>query len=87
VVAVKLGDEGCYVTNGKEEHKIPGLTVPVVDTTGAGDAFCAGFLYGQLKNKSLLECGKIGNFVASRCVEKMGARQGLPYANDLELLR
>lgn len=86
VVAVKLGDEGCYVTDGKEEHQIVGLTVPVVDTTGAGDAFCAGFLYGQLKGKSLLECGKIANFVASRCVEKMGARQRLPYEKDLELL-
>ena len=58
----------------------------VVDTTGAGDAFCAGFLYGLLNDKSLYECGKLGNFVASRCVMKMGARAGLPFAKDLELL-
>ena len=86
VVAVKLGDEGCYITNGGKEHKIAALKVPVVDTTGAGDAFCAGFLYGLLKGKNLLECGKIGNFVASRCVMQMGARVGLPYSKDLELL-
>ncbi|MCW4017596.1 MAG: carbohydrate kinase family protein [Candidatus Bathyarchaeota archaeon] len=86
VVAVKLGSKGCYVTNGYEEHTIDAFKVPVVDTTGAGDAFNAGFLYGLLKDKSLRECGRLGNFVASRCVMKMGARAGLPYAEDLELL-
>ena len=86
IVAVKLGDEGCYITNGEEEHKVSAWKGPVIDTTGAGDAFCAGFLYGLLKEKSLLECGKIGNFVASRCVEKMGARAGLPYEKDLKLV-
>jgi ribokinase len=57
--------------------------VKVVDTTGAGDAFCAGFLYGLIKNKSLSECGRLANFVASRCVMEMGARAGLPYVKDL----
>jgi ribokinase len=85
-VAVKLGGEGCYVTDGHEQHLIEAFKVPVVDTTGAGDAFCAGFLYGLLKHKSLYDCGKLGNFVASRCITKMGARPGLPYAADLELL-
>ena len=58
----------------------------VVDTTGAGDAFDAGFLYGLIKGKSLYECGRIGNFVASRCVMKIGARAGLPHLKDLGLL-
>jgi ribokinase len=86
IVAVKLGGDGCYVTDGRERHLIEALNVKVVDTTGAGDAFCAGFLYGLLNNKSLHECGRLGNFVASRCVMKMGARAGLPFAKDLELL-
>jgi ribokinase len=86
IVAVKLGGDGCYVTDGRERHLIEAFNVKVVDTTGAGDAFCAGFLYGLLKNKSLYECGRLGNFVASRCVMKMGARAGLPFAKDLELL-
>jgi ribokinase len=85
VVAVKLGGEGCYVTDGKHEYRLAALKVPVVDTTGAGDAFCAGFLYGLLNGKSLLECAKLGNFVASRCVMKLGARAGLPYEKDLKL--
>jgi ribokinase len=83
VVAVKLGSRGCYVTDGKQSHSVEAFKVSVVDTTGAGDAFCAGFLYGLLKHKSLEECGRTGNFVASRCTTKMGARIGLPTLKDL----
>ncbi len=85
IAAVKLGGDGCYVTDGREQHLIEPFNIEVVDTTGAGDAFCAGFLYGLVNGKSLLECGKLGNFVASRCIMKMGARTGLPFAKDLEL--
>ncbi|TEU05873.1 carbohydrate kinase family protein [Candidatus Bathyarchaeota archaeon] len=83
IVAVKLGERGCYVTNGKESYLVEPYKVKVVDTTGAGDAFCAGFLYGLIKNKDLYECGRLGNFVASRCIEKVGAREGLPRLSDL----
>ncbi len=86
IVAVKLGGDGCYVTDGHEQYLIEPFKVDVVDTTGAGDAFCAGFLYGLVNGKSLFECGRLGNLVASRCVMKMGARAGLPSAEDLELL-
>jgi ribokinase len=85
MVAVKLGGDGCYVTDGRERHLIKAFKVKVVDTTGAGDAFCAGFLYGLVNDKRLYECGKLSNFVASRCVMKMGARAGLPFAKDLKL--
>jgi ribokinase len=86
IVAVKLGGDGCYVTDGHERHLIKPFKVKTVDTTGAGDAFCAGFLYGLVNEKSLFECGRLSNFVASRCVMKMGARTGLPVTEDLELL-
>jgi ribokinase len=84
IVAVKLGKNGCYVTDGNESHLVEPYNVAVVDTTGAGDAFCAGFLYGLIKRKSLVECGRLGNFVASRCIAKMGARTGLPTLEDLK---
>mgnify|MGYP001103927985 CR=1 FL=1 len=84
IVAVKLGKRGCYVTDGKERHLIEPYRVEVVDTTGAGDAFCAGFLYGLIKRKDLYECGKLGNFVASCCISRMGARTGLPRLAELE---
>jgi len=83
IVAVKLGSAGCYVTDGRERLRIEPFKVKVVDTTGAGDAFCAGFLFGLINNKSLSECGRLGNFVASRCIMQMGARTSLPYAKDL----
>jgi ribokinase len=86
IVAVKLGGKGCYVTDEKESHHVEAFKVQIVDTTGAGDAFCAGFLYGLLKGKSLKECAKLGNFVASRCIMKMGARTGLPRLEDLKML-
>jgi ribokinase len=86
IVAVKLGAKGCYVTDGKESHVVKPFKVRVVDTTGAGDAFCAGFLYGLIKGKDLSWCGKAGNFLASRCIMEMGARTGLPRAEDLKLL-
>jgi len=74
VIAVKLGSEGCYVTDGKSEHYIKAFPSTPVDTTGAGDAFNAGFLYGWKKGKSLEECGKIGNYVAGKLIERVGAR-------------
>ena len=45
----------------------------------------AGAIMRLVNEKSLYECGRLGNFVASRCVMKMGARTGLPFAKDLEL--
>ena len=86
VVAVKLGERGCYITDGEESHMIQAYKVKVVDTTGAGDAFCAGFLYGLIKEKNLYECGRLGNFVASSCIRKAGAREGLPTLSDLHEL-
>jgi ribokinase len=83
LVAIKLGSKGCYVTDGKERHLIRADRVRVVDTTGAGDAFCAGFLYGLIKNKPILNCGKLGNLVASWCIMRVGARAGLPRVEDL----
>lgn len=86
LVAVKLGKNGCYVSNGNESYMIEAYRVEVVDTTGAGDAFCAGFIYGLIKKKDLFECGKLGNLVASHCVVKIGARTGLPTLADLKNL-
>jgi len=86
VVGVKLGKKGCFVTNGKESHMVEPFKVKVTDTTGAGDAWNAGFLYGLIKQRSLSECGTLGNFVASRCITSKGARNGLPQHSDLKQL-
>jgi ribokinase len=84
IVAVKLGNKGCYVTNGQQRYLVEPYKKKVVDTTGAGDAFCAGFLFGLITGRDLLQCGRIGNFVASLCISKVGARTGLPSFKDLD---
>lgn len=82
VIAVTLGDRGCYVASLEESHALNAFKTKVVDTTGAGDAFSAGFLYGVLLKKDLKTCGKIGSKLASLCVAKVGAREGLPHEAD-----
>lgn len=74
VVVVKRGKLGCYVTNGKESYEVPAFNVNVVDTTGAGDAFNAGFIYGFLKGRDIRDCAKLGNYFASLCIQKFGAK-------------
>lgn len=83
IVAVKLGERGCYITDGKEGILIEAIKVKIIDTTGAGDAFCAGFLHGLLLGRDLRTCGKIANFVAGCKIEKIGSRAGLPRLYDL----
>jgi ribokinase len=84
VLAVKLGNRGCYVTDGKESFLVKPFKAKVVDTTGAGDAFNAGFIYGLLSGKNIKEAGRMGNFVASRCITAMGARAGIPTLRELK---
>ncbi|MDI6811554.1 MAG: PfkB family carbohydrate kinase, partial [archaeon] len=85
IVCVTLGERGCYVASSTgASHLIDAYPTNVVDTTGAGDAFAAGFLYGLLHEKSLHESGKIGNLVASFCIREYGCRKGLPYKLSLQ---
>jgi sugar/nucleoside kinase (ribokinase family) len=46
----------------------------VVDTTGAGDAYCAGFLYGWANDRSLGDCARLGTVCATRVIQQVGAR-------------
>ena len=84
IVVVTRGKYGCYVSTNREEIKIPGYPARVVDTTGAGDAFVAGFIYGLLSDLSLKSCGILGNKLASLCVEAFGARTSLPKKEELQ---
>lgn len=77
-VIVKRGKNGCTVFT--QENTIPVAAFPTdcaVDTTGAGDSFAAGFIYGLLKGKSLTECAQFANATASCCVEHIGAVDGI----------
>jgi sugar/nucleoside kinase (ribokinase family) len=76
-LVVKLGSEGCFVTDFRERFFIKAFEVPnVVDTTGAGDAFVSGFLAGTVHGKSLYDRGILGSAVAANCVMEIGATAG-----------
>ena len=76
----------CYIMSAQNEYLVEAAQVepaPATETTGAGDAFATGFLYGLLNEKKLEECGHLGDIVAQFAVAKMGARQGLPTLEEL----
>ena len=71
---VKLGDKGSIAKNSVEFAKVESHKVKAMDTTGAGDLYASGFLYGYLKDWSLEKCAKLGSFVAAKVVENIGAQ-------------
>jgi sugar/nucleoside kinase (ribokinase family) len=72
-VVIKLGNKGCYIKSAGETHTIATYPTKVVDTTGAGDNFVAGFLTGVLKGWDLEQCGMFANAAGALCVQNMGA--------------
>lgn len=77
-VVVKRGGKGCKVYTGNNEKEVPAyVTNQMLDTTGAGDSFAAGFIYGLCQGFELEECAKFANATASCCVEKVGATEGI----------
>lgn len=84
VAAVTLGSRGSYVSDGKTDFTVPACKTKAVDTTGAGDAFAAGFLYKTLAGGSIDESARSGNVAASFCILKTGARSNLPLREELE---
>ncbi|MCD6496572.1 MAG: adenosine kinase [Candidatus Aenigmarchaeota archaeon] len=75
IAVVKTGSKGSLVKKrGKDTIRIKPVKAKVVDTTGAGDFYAAGFLYGLIRKKDITTCGNIGSAVAARVVEQMGAR-------------
>ena len=75
VVALTCGAEGALILKGSETVKIAAAPVDrVVDATGAGDLFAAGFLYGYLSGGSLAEAGQLGALAAAEIISHIGAR-------------
>ena len=73
IVAVKLGKDGAIVKTPSEKARISAMTVDAIDTTGAGDLWQAGFLYGLLKGKPLETCGHYAAILGAEIVTVMGA--------------
>ncbi|HEX2861303.1 MAG TPA: adenosine kinase [Lacunisphaera sp.] len=74
IAAVKIGKDGAWIAQGAEIHRIEPVKVArVADTTGAGDAWAGGFLYGYLRGKSLAAAGALGSALGAECVQHLGA--------------
>ena len=74
LVVIKNGGNGSFVHHGGYVKSVPSFKTEVRDTTGAGDNFAAGFLYGLVKGYPVETCGSIASFVASKTIEKIGAQ-------------
>lgn len=74
IAVVKVGAKGAFVKRGNEIVTIPPMKADVVDTTGAGDMWAAGFLAGLVKGENLQKCGMMGAIVAKNIIEVMGAK-------------
>jgi len=81
---VKLGAKGSIVRSGKETYRIMPFASGVVDTTGAGDMYAAGFLYGFSNGYGLDVCGTLGSYFASKVIGKMGARLNSVEKSDFD---
>lgn len=75
LAAVTLSEEGAIILRGSERVKVDAIAIDkLVDTTGAGDLFAAGFLAGYTSDRSLEDCGKLGCLAAGLVIQQLGPR-------------
>jgi sugar/nucleoside kinase (ribokinase family) len=74
IAVVKLGKNGSLVKRENEELRVECIPAKAIDTTGAGDLYAAGFLYGLIQGYSLRVCGRIGSLLSGKVVEVVGAK-------------
>ncbi len=79
VVALTRSEHGSVILTPKDTITVPaGSDLKVVDTTGAGDLYAAGFLYGYTQEQPLEACAKLGTKCASYIIQQIGARPAKP---------
>ncbi|RJS73484.1 MAG: carbohydrate kinase family protein [Candidatus Syntrophoarchaeum sp. WYZ-LMO15] len=89
IIAVTLGKDGSYIAYGERRVRVPAEPVSekdVIDTTGAGDAYAAGFIFAYLGGEDPETCARMGSKVASYCIKGVGARF-LPREKDIIKIR
>jgi sugar/nucleoside kinase (ribokinase family) len=74
LAALTRSAEGSVIVAGEERHRIAPVATRVVDTTGAGDAYAAGFLAAYTRGLALPECGRWGSVAAGEVISHVGAR-------------
>jgi len=88
MVGLKLGAQGCLAADAFRVEHLPAFEVPIVDTTGAGDAFSAGMIFGWLRGSGLQATGTLANALGALAATVWGAGPELPgRAELLHMLR
>ena len=83
VVVVTRGEQGSFVLTRHDEARVPAFTVPVKDTTGAGDCFNAAFVSRYLAGQPPVECAEFASAAAALSIGAFGAREGLPSTDEV----
>jgi sugar/nucleoside kinase (ribokinase family) len=88
IVTVKLGEFGSRIyDNGRGVGEVKSFPTRVIDSTGAGDAFDAGFIHGMVNNQDYLDAARFGNATASILISRKGTGQSrFPILTDVEIL-
>ena len=85
LTAITMSEKGSLIVSGTQTIKVNAIPpAQLVDTTGAGDAYAAGFMFGLTEGKSLSECGMLASLAASEIISHMGPR---PQASLRDMLR
>lgn len=83
IAVVKVGERGSWIQRGSEKIFVPAHKVDCVDTTGAGDLYAAGFIFGLIHNCSLEVSGQIGTLLAAHVIQAIGAQIGEDKWHDI----
>ena len=82
IAALTCGPRGSMVVGRDERHEIGAVPVPqLVDTTGAGDLYAAGFLFGLTHGRDLATCGRLASIAAAEVISHLGARPEVSLAD------
>lgn len=86
-VIITMGRNGAFVSQGKRTEIIPIIDLPVIDTTGAGDAYAGGLAYSLNEGNDLFSAAVFASYVASLSVTKLGTMNSMPDLNEVNKLK
>ncbi len=74
LTACTVGEKGCHIATRDDVRDVPATATAIVDATGAGDLFAAGFLFGLIEGRDVADCGRMGCLAAGEIISHVGAR-------------
>ncbi len=86
IAVLTRSEKGSHIVSGDRDVAVPAVKVEVVDTTGAGDLYASGFLYGLTHGMDLVDCGRLGSMCAAEVISHFGARPETPIREFLRQL-